>query len=88
MRVRIVVADQGEARFYDIARPDAVLQPAGRLTDPRPTCTTATSNRTGPGECSIMPRPQPVAAAPSRTMEPGASAGLANTRQSLRAPDR
>ena len=35
MRVRIVVADQGEARFYDIARPDAGLQPAGRLTDPK-----------------------------------------------------
>jgi protein required for attachment to host cells len=34
MRVRIVVADQSEARFYDIERPGAPLVLAGRITDP------------------------------------------------------
>ena len=35
MRVRIVVADQAEARFYDTEPPDPVLHPAGRLTEER-----------------------------------------------------
>jgi protein required for attachment to host cells len=35
MRVRIVVADQGEARFYDSFAADAPLQPAGRIADPK-----------------------------------------------------
>ena len=34
MRVRIIVADQSEARFYDTARSGGRLQPAGRMTDP------------------------------------------------------
>ena len=34
MRIRIVVADQSEARFYDTERPRGRLQLAGRLTDP------------------------------------------------------
>ena len=34
MRVRIVVADQAEARFYDAEPPDPALHLAGRLTDP------------------------------------------------------
>ncbi len=34
MRVRVIVADQSEARFYDLDGLDARLQPAGRLTDP------------------------------------------------------
>ncbi len=34
MRVRVIVADQSEARFYDLNGMDARLQPAGRLTDP------------------------------------------------------
>ncbi len=34
MRVRVIVADQREARFYDLRGLDARLQPAGRLTDP------------------------------------------------------
>jgi protein required for attachment to host cells len=34
MRVRIVVADQSEARFYDAEHRDSGLQPAGGLTDP------------------------------------------------------
>ena len=34
MRVRVIVADQSEARFYDLNALDARLQPAGRLTDP------------------------------------------------------
>ncbi len=33
MRVRIVVADQAEARFYDTEPPDAALHPAGRLSE-------------------------------------------------------
>lgn len=33
MRVRIVVADQAEARFYDVEPPDPVLHAAGRLTE-------------------------------------------------------
>jgi len=35
VQIRIVVADQGEARFYDIVGPTAALQPAGRITDPK-----------------------------------------------------
>lgn len=35
MRVRIVVADQAEARFYDAEPPDRVLHPAGGLSEPR-----------------------------------------------------
>lgn len=35
MRVRIVVADRAEARFYDIERRDAALKSAGRMTDPQ-----------------------------------------------------
>ncbi len=34
MRVRIVVADQGEARFYDAEPPEAALHVSGRLLDP------------------------------------------------------
>ena len=34
MRVRVIVADQSEARFYDMSGMDAQLQPAGRLVDP------------------------------------------------------
>lgn len=34
MRIRIVVADQSEARFYDTERPRGRLQLVGRLTDP------------------------------------------------------
>ncbi len=34
MRVRIVVADQGEARFYDLVGREAALRPAGHITDP------------------------------------------------------
>jgi protein required for attachment to host cells len=35
MRVRIVVADQAEASFYDMERFEDELQPAGHLTDPQ-----------------------------------------------------
>jgi len=35
MRVRIVVADRSEARFYDAVAPRALLQPAGGLCDPQ-----------------------------------------------------
>lgn len=35
MRVRIVVADQSEARFYDMEGLDAPLKPAGSLSDPK-----------------------------------------------------
>ncbi len=35
MRIRIVVADQGEARFYDVVRPGAALRAVGRITDPK-----------------------------------------------------
>lgn len=34
MNVRIVVADEGEARFYDATRPDGRLAEAGRIGDP------------------------------------------------------
>lgn len=34
MRVRVIVADQSEARFYDTQGPASRLQPAGRLVDP------------------------------------------------------
>lgn len=34
MRVRLIVADQSEARFYDLDGMDAQLQPAGRCVDP------------------------------------------------------
>ncbi len=34
MRVRVIVADQSEARFYDMSSVDAELQPAGRIVDP------------------------------------------------------
>ncbi len=34
MRVRVIVADQSEARFYDVDGVDAPLQAAGRLVDP------------------------------------------------------
>lgn len=34
MRVRVIVADQSEARFYDLTGVDAQLQPAGRIVDP------------------------------------------------------
>ncbi len=34
MRVRVIVADQSEARFYDMSGVDAQLQPAGRIVDP------------------------------------------------------
>lgn len=34
MRVRVIVADQSEARFYDISGVDAQLRPAGRIVDP------------------------------------------------------
>lgn len=34
MRIRIVVADQGEARFYDVKSPETLLRASGRLTDP------------------------------------------------------
>jgi protein required for attachment to host cells len=35
MRVRIVVADQSEACFYDLERGDAGLQLVARMTDPK-----------------------------------------------------
>lgn len=35
MRVRIVVADRGEARFYDAQHANAHLQLVGELTDPK-----------------------------------------------------
>ncbi len=35
MRVRIVAADRGEARFYDVSRADSKLQLVGNLTDPK-----------------------------------------------------
>ena len=35
MRVRIVGADQAEARFYDAEPPDPALHPAGGLSEPR-----------------------------------------------------
>lgn len=34
MRVRVVVADRAEARFYDAEHPDSKLQLAGRMSDP------------------------------------------------------
>ena len=34
MRIRIVVADQAEACFYDIGSEEDALRPVGRLTDP------------------------------------------------------
>lgn len=34
MRVRVIVADQSEARFYDTQSPGGQLQLAGRLVDP------------------------------------------------------
>lgn len=34
MRVRVIVADQSEARFYDMNGMDAQLQPLGRMVDP------------------------------------------------------
>ena len=34
MRIRIVVADQAEARFYDAEPPDAALHASGQLRDP------------------------------------------------------
>jgi protein required for attachment to host cells len=34
MRVRVIVADQTEARFYDLSGVDAQLRLAGRLVDP------------------------------------------------------
>jgi len=34
MQVRIVVADEGEARFYNATRPDGRLKEVGRLEDP------------------------------------------------------
>jgi protein required for attachment to host cells len=34
MRIRIVVADQAEARFYDMHLPEKSLRPSGRLLDP------------------------------------------------------
>jgi protein required for attachment to host cells len=34
MRVRVIVADQSEARFYDISAEEEPLQPAGRIVDP------------------------------------------------------
>lgn len=34
MRIRIVVADQAEARFYDAEPPDAGLHASGHLSDP------------------------------------------------------
>jgi protein required for attachment to host cells len=35
MRLRIVVADQSEARFYDLEHAEAPLQLAGHLSDPK-----------------------------------------------------
>ncbi|HUK00755.1 MAG TPA: host attachment protein [Steroidobacteraceae bacterium] len=35
MRIRIVVASQAEASFYDLAGRDAALQPVGHLSDPK-----------------------------------------------------
>ena len=35
MRVRIVVADQAEAHFYDVEPPDPALHPAGQLAEAR-----------------------------------------------------
>jgi len=34
MRIRIVVADQGEARFYDALHADSQLRLVGQITDP------------------------------------------------------
>jgi protein required for attachment to host cells len=34
MRIRVVVADRAEARFYDAERPDSKLRPAGEMMDP------------------------------------------------------
>ncbi len=35
MRMRIVVADRSEARFYDVVTFTGALRPAGTLTDPK-----------------------------------------------------
>ena len=35
MRVRVVVADRGQARFYDAEHHDSKLQLAGQITDPQ-----------------------------------------------------
>jgi protein required for attachment to host cells len=34
MRVRVIVADQSQARFYDMIGVDAQLQPLGQMVDP------------------------------------------------------
>lgn len=34
MRVRVVVADRAEVRFYDLEHPDSKLQLVGQMTDP------------------------------------------------------
>jgi len=34
MRIRVVVADQSEARFFDVEHHDGELRPAGQLSDP------------------------------------------------------
>ncbi len=34
MRVRVIVADQSEARFYDLTGAEEPLRPAGRIVDP------------------------------------------------------
>ncbi len=34
MRVRVIVADQSQARFYDMLDVDAQLQPLGQMVDP------------------------------------------------------
>jgi protein required for attachment to host cells len=35
MRVRVVVADRAQARFYDAKHPESNLQLAGQMTDPK-----------------------------------------------------
>jgi protein required for attachment to host cells len=69
MRVRLIVADQSEARFYDLDGMDAQLLPAGRLVDPEAAARDQEAGPTHRGHDRAVEARSKVAVAP-RSAEP------------------
>jgi len=71
MRVRLVVADPSEARFYDLDGIDSRLRAAGKLLDPQP----------APREAEIAERRHSVSRAPDSEPRPRKDAAMRFARQ-------
>jgi protein required for attachment to host cells len=71
MRVRLIVADHGEARFYDLDGIDSRLRAAGKLLDPQPET----------GETELAVRGPSASRAPDSEPRPRKDAAMRFARQ-------